>query len=513
MRGSTRSTGARSPSATTPSPSSHARLALLTGALCLAAAAPAAASRDQESIFEDEHQLLERGPAAASAGLDDVARLGADSVRSLVLWSRLAPGGAGRPRGFSGAEPKAYPPALWDPYDDLVRGTSVRGLGLILSPSTPMPAWASRCKRGRKATCKPDPQAYRAFVTALGRRYSGSYADENQGGGMLPRVSRWSLGNEPNQPAWLTPQYERRRGRLVATAAVLYRRLAVAGIAALRASGHGRDQILLGETSPIGRAYGSPARRPIAPVEFLRKLFCLTPGGRRLRGAEARRHACGRPRRLAVAGYAHHPYLRGGSRPPTARPEGAGEITIATAARLRRVLDQAARARRIPRRLPVFYTEFGFQTNPPDGLLGVRVGRQPGYINQSDWIAYRDPRVRAVAQYKLVDEAARSSFQSGLRFLGGRAKPAYDAYRLPIWVSGRGPRLRVYGQVRPAPNGSRQVVRIQLRRPRARTFATVRTVTVRSRRGHFVARVRARPGVWRLAWGALRSREARAARR
>ena len=65
-------------------------------------------------------------------------------------------------------------------------------------------------------------------------------------------------------------------------------------------------------------------------------------------------------------------------------------------------------------------------------------------------MAYRDRRVRAVAQYKLIDEASLSSFQSGLRFLDGRAKPAYDAYRLPIWVSGRGSRLRVYGQVRPA---------------------------------------------------------------
>ena len=129
------------------------------------------------------------------------------------------------------------------------------------------------------------------------------------------------------------------------------------------------------------------------------------------------------------------------------------------------MLDQAARARRIPRGLPVFYTEFGFQTNPPDRIFGVRVALQAGYINQSDWMAYRDRRVRAVAQYKLVDEASLSSFQSGLRFLDGRAKPAYDAYRLPIWVSGRGSRLRVYGQVRPAADSTPQVVQIQNRPP------------------------------------------------
>jgi hypothetical protein len=470
---------------------------------CLAAAAPAAASHDQESIFEDEHQLLESGPGVASAALDDIDALGADSVRSLVLWSRVAPGR----RPSNATDPRAYPPAAWDPYDDLVRGTRARGLGLILSPSTPIPLWASRCKH-RTATCKPEPKAYRAFVTALGRRYSGSYADENQGGGVLPRVTRWSLLNEPNQPGWLTPQYERHRGRLVATAAVVYRALARAGIAGLRASGHGRDQVLLGETGPIGRFTGPLARRPISPVEFLRKLFCLTPGGRR-----SKARGCRGFKRLAVSGFAHHPYQRGGSRPPAEPPEAAGEITISAPGRLRRVLDAAARARRIPRRLPVYYTEFGFQTNPPDRIFGVRAALQPAYLNQSDWMAYRDRRVRGVGQYKLVDDAPLPSFQSGLRFGDGRPKPGYAAYRLPIWVSGRGARLRVYGQVRPAANGTPQTVRIQLRPPKGGAFATVRTVTVRSRRGQFLVRVPRRPGVWRLVWGSLVSREARVAPR
>jgi hypothetical protein len=439
----------------------------------------------------------------AAAALDDIDALGADSVRSLVLWARVAP----RRRPLKATDPRAYPPAAWDPYDDLVRGTRARRLGLILSPSTPSPIWASRCKH-RTATCKPDPRAYRAFVTALGRRYSGAYADENQGGGMLPRVRRWSLLNEPNQPGWLTPQYERRRGRLVATAAVVYRALARAGIAGLRASGHRRDQVLLGETGPIGRLTGPLARRPIAPVEFLRKLFCLTPGGRR-----SKARGCRGFKRLAVSGFAHHPYQRGGSRPPAEPPQATGEITIAAPARLRRVLDAAARARRIPRRLPVYYTEFGFQTNPPDRIFGVRVALQPAYLNQSDWMAWRDRRVRGVGQYKLVDDAPLPSFQSGLRFGDGRPKPGYAAYRLPIWVSGRGARLRVYGQVRPAANGTPQTVRIQVRPPKGRAFATVRTVTVRSRRGQFLVRVPRRPGVWRLVWGALVSREARAAPR
>src|SRR3990170_9037991 len=96
-----------------------------------------------------------------------------------------------------------------------------------------MPAWASGCKKGRKATCKPSPKAYGAFVTALGRRYSGGYSDENQGGGVLPRVSRWSLLNEPNQPGWLTPQYERRDGQVVPAAPAIFRKLYQAGVQGL----------------------------------------------------------------------------------------------------------------------------------------------------------------------------------------------------------------------------------------------------------------------------------------
>lgn len=488
------------------------RTALLVGALTLLLAAPAAASKTQESIIEDEHQLLERGPEVRNATLDEMSSLGADTIRSLVIWNRIAPAGSRRPAGFDGANPAAYPAAAWDPYDDLVRGAGVHGLGLLFSPSTPIPAWASDCKQGVKATCKPDPKQYGEFVTALGKRYSGTYADENQGGGVLPRVARWSFLNEPNQPGWLTPQYERKRGRLVASAAVRYRQLAAAGIKALRASGHSGDQMLLGETAPLGHTTGTLSRRQTPPVDFLRKLLCLDSRGHRLSGADGRAHSCSSYRRLAVTGFAHHPYGRGGSRPPADKPQAAGEITISVASRLERLLTQAGRASRIPRGLPVYYSEFGFQTNPPDRLFGVRAALQADYINQSDWMAYRDSKVRSVAQYKLVDDFAQSSFQSGLRFLDGSPKPAYAAYRLPIWVTKSGSNVRVYGQVRPAADSTPQQVDIQVK-PAGGAFTTVQTVAVSSLKGQFLLTLPARPGTWRLSWNGLVSREAKVARR
>jgi hypothetical protein len=483
----------------------HFRGAALLAAFAtlLLGPAVAGASSTQESMFEDDYQLLQRGSHEQARGLDDIASLGADSIRSLVIWNGLAPRPRSKkqPKGFKAANPASYPANLWDRYDDLVRGAQARGMSVLLSPTAPIPAWASHCPGSASArrACKPDARKFGLFVRALGTRYSGTYADENQGGGLLPRIDRWSIWNEPNQPGWLAPQYVAKNGRKVAFAARRYRELVLSAIAGLHRSGHGSDQILLGETAPIGRTSGTLARRPIPPVEFIRELFCLNSGLRRMTGSQAASAGCRRPARFRVSGFAHHPYTRGGSQPPLARTLP-GEITISTAARLKRLLAAGAKARRLPGNLPIWYTEFGYQTNPPDRLFGVTLEQQAEFLNQSDWIAFRDGRVRSVSQYKLVDEPQLSSFQTGLRFLDGSAKPAYDAYRLPIWVVRRGSGLRVYGQIRTALDDAAETVEIQSQAPAGGAFQTVQTVPVTSHKGQFVQDVPQRDGVWRLRW-------------
>ena len=470
--------------------------------VALAVPAGAAAGTTQRSLIQDDHQLLQSGAAARERALDDVAALGADGVRALALWRSIAP--RVRPRGFDPADPADYAPRRWNPLDGLVRGLAARRLDLLLSASLPMPSWASGCKRHR-GVCEPDAVEYGRFVRALGTRYSGAYRDEDEGRGVLPRVERWSFSNEPNQPAWLRPQFARRNGIVYAAAAVRYRSLVRAGTAALRATGHGADEMLLGETSPIGRTTGALATRSVAPKPFLRTLLCL--GARS--GEAAALRGCVRPRRLRVTGFAHHPYSRGGSRPPSRKGDPATEITLASAGRLERLLDAAAEEGRLPEDLPVHYTEYGFQSDPPDGLLGLPLARQAEYLNQADWIAFRDPRVRTVAQYKLIDDRAVAGFQSGLRFADGRAKPAYDAYRLAVWVRRSGPsRLRLYGQVRPPAAGDVSRVEIQNAPFGSSDFRTVATTDVRSRNGTFVRTLPRREGRFRLRWGSVLSREA-----
>jgi hypothetical protein len=477
--------------------------ALLAVALTACAPPLARASTTQESLLEDEVQTLQRGPAARERALDDAVALGADGLRSLVIWRDIAP--ARRPRSFRPADPRAYPVRTWDRLDDLVRAANIRGLALLLSPSTPIPAWASRCRGSvaKRRVCRPSGGEYGAFLQALGRRYSGAYADENQGGGVLPRVRRWSFSNEPNQPSWLRPQFARRRGVTYPEAAVAYRAMVVAGIRGLRASGHGGDQMLLGETAPIGRRTGPLTTRPVPPAAFVRTLLCIDARGRALRGRAASVRGCIRPHKLPVTGFAHHPYTRGGSKPPLTVGAAATEITIASSRRLKRLLDAAARRGRIPHRLPIHYTEYGFQTDPPDHLFGVSPAAQATFINQSDWIAYRDSRIRTVGQYKLLDDPVISSFQSGLRFSDGRVKPAYDAYRLALWVSRRGDAsLRIYGQVRPAAPRAVTGVALENAPLGVSAWRAVRFIVVRSANGTFLVTIPRREGRWRLRWTA-----------
>src|SRR5262249_2786459 len=173
----------------------------------------------------------------------------------------------------------------------------------------------------------------------------------------FPQVHRWSAWNEPNQSNWLYPQRQRKHGHIIPTAAIEYRNLFRALTAGLQASGHGGDQMLLGETAPLGRTTGSPRQRFLTPTEFFQGVFCLDSRGHKLRGRIAKDEGCTHYKKLAATGISHHPYNRGGSQPPTRRP-GKGEITIANLSQLSRVINQGSHARRVKGGLKFFLTEF-----------------------------------------------------------------------------------------------------------------------------------------------------------
>ena len=490
-------------------------------ALGLAAPWAAHASGKQETIFQDDDGLLHHGRAAADKALDELTSLGVDRIRVSVIWRNLVPAKESRHRPSSigdGTDPAKYPAAELDPLDHLLRAARQRQIEVLLNVRGPAPDWALAPARGKLAgrtAHKPSPAEFRELVVMLGRRYSGEYKDENQGKAELPRVSAWSVWNEPNWGGHLQPQSDRhprtRRLRLVAPRH--YRRLYRAALQALNATGHRGDTILIGETAPVGNSKHGELSH-LKPLEFLRSLFCLDSKLRPLTGRAYVRAGCDFHSRgmMHATGYAHHPYsVTQAPDKPSADKDFA---TLADAPRLKAVLDAAAANHRIPPDLPLWYTEFGYQTAPPDPFRGVSLAAQARWLVDAEYMTWSDPRVAAMTQFLLRDDEPRTMFgpndprrwgtyQTGLEFEDGRQKPAYSAWRLPLRVmeATQTQPLTLWGMVRPAPNGAPQRIRIQYRGDERSQWRTIAERDVEDPRGYFTHAVPGgRTGGYRFEW-------------
>jgi hypothetical protein len=399
--------------------------------------APAAANHQQETIFDPPgRQVVQNSPERRDQILDQVKALGTDTVRLDAEWRSYAPrpDRAAKPAGFDGSDPDAYPQGKWDDLDAAVRGATSRGLTVLLTPDAPAPRWATA--GGESGLKRPDPHEFGQFVEALGRRYSGACAC-GRDGTVLPRVSFWSVWNEPNLWIFLRPQLV--RGRSVSWS--IYRPMFLAAQRALEASGHGSDRLLFGE---LGPNRGSKSTTPLA---FLRQVLCLD------------RHRRRRPRCAPIdaAGVSVHPYIHfytpWGSAPP-------GHISIGTMGRLQHVLRLAARTGATTHRLPVYVTEFGVESFPdPLSQGGVSQRVQAEYIAISEYLLYEDPWVRSYSQYLLYDDALPElhlSFQSGLREADGTPKLAWYSFPMTIVARQRGGQVLLWGHLRPG-SGSEPV--------------------------------------------------------
>jgi hypothetical protein len=198
-----------------------------------------------------------------------------------------------------------------------------------------------------------------------------------------------------------------------------------------------------------------------------------------------------------------HPYTRAvGPREIPPKPD---DVTIGVISRLVRALDRAAAARALPRRLPVYVTEFGVQSFP-DHVSGVPLAVQSDYRSLGEYMAYRNPRVASFSQYLLRDDqtvaGATGRFESGLfLFKGFRPKPSLVSFRLPLVVLAHGrTRATLWGFVRPAHGaGGSLTLQFADRGHGWRTLATQRYPGS----GYWTRRVSTRPGrAWRVVWTA-----------
>ncbi len=428
-------------------------LALLVGAAC-ALPTPAGASTRQLAIFQDNLLLLDQPRQQLDVTLAELRRLGVQTLRISVVWDYLAPAADSwqRPTAFAGADPAAYPAAGWVPYDRVVRAAARFGLGVDFDLMGGAPLWATRRPPASSMlhVFYPDAAAFEEFVRAVGTRYSGRYIPFPSGS-PVPRVSFWSIWNEPNVgSSSLAPQTVGG----IEVGALLYRRLADAAYRELQQTGHGSDLILAGELASTGHA-DPGAELGTEPLRFLRALFCVDSEYRRLTGPAARAKGCPTARAdfraqhpvlFDVSGWSHHPYnllAAPDVPPPVDHPDW---VTLADLPKLEHALDGLQRLYGSGRRLPIYLTEYGLETNPPRMTFPITPALQASFLNQAEYLAWRDPRVAAFSQYLLSDA---SSFASGLEFADRTHKPSYAAYQLPIWIpQPRGRTIEVWGCAR-----------------------------------------------------------------
>lgn len=485
----------------------------------LGATASAQASPTQFSVMMDDDNLIYRTPKTSDRTLDAMAKLGVDYVRVTVLWKVVAERARAtkardkRFRRLGADNPKAYPKGNWDRYDHLIRSAGARGIGVYLNLTGPGPAWC--CPTPPKGeeinaeTWMPNAREFKLFVQAVGRRYSGKYRDENFRGKdkRLPRISFWSLWNEPNQGGWLTPQFWKGR----AYSPFLFRNLYIKGREGLVATGHGDDVILLGETAPNGKNENR-SRAPMYPTTFIKTLFCVDGAGNRRSGLGCDVFDANGP--LLASAFAHHPYTK--DRSPLVADASDQAITMANLDTLTGLLDNIAKkTSRIQNNLPLALTEFGYETRPPDPFNGVSLAKQADYSNLADKIAWANPRVLTQTQFLLRDVKPLKSpskrrrwftYQSGLYFSNGKAKPSAKAYRFPFLAEAGGKTAdgrqiyTLWGQLRFRPNRAADLVYFQHQAAGTTTWKTIGG-TRTSGRNYFIGGIASPgPGKVRAVW-------------
>jgi hypothetical protein len=488
-----------------------------------------ARTRPLETIFEAQSELsVSPGPT-----LDILKRLGVDRVKVFMPWSYLAPDPLSHTRPhFDATSPAAYPAAGWASFDAIIRAAAERHIGLDVALEAPTPLWATGpgippgTAPGFLGAWDPSPKEFGMFVRAVATRYNGHYTPPGQSS-PLPRLDFWSIWNEPNYGQQLAPQAI--DSSTVEVSPALYRRLLDAAWGALQATGHGRDTVLIGEIAPRGQTVGDQPGNfsGMVPLRFIRALYCVDASFHPLSGTAATARSCPstpagsaafvheHPGLFEAAGFAFHPYPQGFA-PNVRTPDEPDYADLPQLGALEHTLDAAIAAYGSHVQLPLYDTEFGYQTNPPETGIAraVTPAQAAAWANLAEWMSWRDPRVLSWDQYLLADPpAGQSHFDTGLNFSSGAHKALFDAFRMPVYLPSEtgksGQPLEVWGCVRPAHyvhSRRPQVANVQWKPASGGSFKTIKHVDLTDPYGYFDTRVTfPGSGLVRISWSYPRS--------
>jgi hypothetical protein len=357
------------------------------------AVAPASASpRVVKGIFDDSEII-----GNPDRAFPQLVQLRVRMVRVNMIWGGNSLGVAKR-RPARPADPND-PAYDWSTYDRVVTRAAQHRIQVVFA-IWGTPGWASPPRSGMRVGPRR-PIDLRHFATAAARRYSGNF--ELEDGTRLPRVNHWLAWNEPNNPAFLVPQYRRVGGRFVPASPRTYAQICNAVVTGVRAARVRTQKIACGVTGPRGNNAPRTKRPSISPLPFLRGM----------RGAGAR----------GFDAYAHHPYYAHPSETPTSPPRARTAVTLGNINVLIREVT------RLYGRKPIWITEYGYQTRPPERTFGVSYALHSRYLRQSYTMARRHPRIDMFIWFLLRDERRAHGWQSGMLRANGARKPAFNVFR------------------------------------------------------------------------------------
>ena len=307
------------------------------------------AARNQWSMFED-HTALVRASCLEAPARPCCRRSrtsGRTRSASRCNWNEVAPQPNAKTKpAFDSSNPFAYPtirtpiPSFF-PYDDLVRQGERDGLQ---DPDDAHRRHAPLGQRRRKEHELRDGQHKPSTTEFAKLRDRGRKALFGAAIRASRRCGVFSIWNEPNHVYFIKPDNDSPR---------IYRKLVNAAVPAIRANGApGGAKVFVGELAPVGRAaQGDRADHLLQEVAVPQ---------------QAASSAAGAP---AAANFKK--IDADGLRPPPLRPrrpcrQEAGHDQHARDRAARRVPRRGRTAGRIPRKLPIYNTEFGYQSNPPD---------------------------------------------------------------------------------------------------------------------------------------------------
>jgi hypothetical protein len=368
----------------------RAALAALVAAAVVAT--PASASTWLQLGLVDTQEALSDQPRFGRT----LGTLRPQVVRIMLGWG--GPFGVARERRPEVGTDPADPAYDWHLYDQAVLTATSRGVRVLFTIYA-SPAWSNLYQPSNVA-----PQNFtrlKEFAYAAALRYSGAYRRSD--GVVLPRVSLWTAWNEPNIPLGLKPQWRKLGGRWVIHSAWTYARICNAVYDGIHLTLLRGQEVACGVTTARGNNAPGTKRPSVAPIGFLRAAKAAG-----MRDFDA---------------YAHHPYAGYARLAPGVKPKNPRAITLGNIQKLINEVTELYGPK------PIWITEYGYETSPPDRVFGVGWEKQAKYLREAYGIARRNPRIEMLLWFLARDEARATGWQSGFVSAGGRRKPSFYEFQ------------------------------------------------------------------------------------